>query len=141
MTVSFFVPGEPKAQPRVKAFRRGKFTGVYTPKTADAWKSAVRDAWSKTKSAKFTCGPLGVSLSFTIPRPRSHYRSNGLLKSDQKLLHHTGRIDCDNLAKGCLDALTDAGAWVDDSQVVLLNISKRWCHAGQEGCEVRIYDI
>lgn len=140
MTVSFFVHGEPKAQPRVKAFRRGKFTGVYTPKTADAWKAAVRDAWSKSGSAKFAWGPLGVSLSFTMSRPKSHYRTNGLLKSDAPLMH-TKKPDCDNIAKAVLDALTDAGAWTDDAQVVLLNVAKRCCHAGQEGCEVRIYDI
>lgn len=140
MTASFFVPGEPKAQPRVKAFRRGKFTGVYTPKTADAWKQAVKDSWKKSSYPKFPWCPLGVSLSFTMPRPKSHYRANGLLKPTQQLMH-TKKPDCDNIAKAVLDALTDAGAWTDDAQVVLLNVAKRWCHAGQEGCEVRIYDI
>lgn len=140
MTVSFFVPGEPKAQPRVKAFRCGKFTGVYTPKTADAWKAAVRDAWGKSGSAKFTWGPLGVSLSFSMPRPKSHYRANGDTKSTAPAMHNQ-RPDCDNLGKAVLDALTNAGAWTDDSQVVLLNISKRFVHDDAAGCEVRIYDF
>ena len=35
------------------------------------------------------------------------------------------RYDVDNLAKATLDALTHAGIWADDSQVVSLCITKR----------------
>lgn len=35
------------------------------------------------------------------------------------------RRDIDNLLKPALDALTDAGAWLDDSQVAALSIVRR----------------
>lgn len=36
---------------------------------------------------------------------------------------HGRRLDCDNVAKACLDALTGV-MWVDDSQVIRLTIEK-----------------
>lgn len=36
---------------------------------------------------------------------------------------HGRRLDCDNVAKACLDALTGV-LWIDDSQVVHLTIEK-----------------
>lgn len=140
MTASFFVPGEPKAQPRVKAFRRGKFTGVYTPKTADKWKQDVAKAWLENGAPKFGDGPLQVGLYFTIARPKSHYKANGLLKPSAPK-EHVSRPDGENLSKGTCDQLTKCGAWKDDSQIVRLTISKHWAHAGQGGCAISISDI
>jgi Holliday junction resolvase RusA-like endonuclease len=44
---------------------------------------------------------------------------------DRKLTSwRTQRPDVDNLSKTILDCLTDAGAWADDSQVVMLTLMK-----------------
>jgi Holliday junction resolvase RusA-like endonuclease len=44
--------------------------------------------------------------------------------------YHAQKPDADNVGKAVLDALTDCGAWVDDSQVASLPVIKRW--AGQK---------
>jgi Holliday junction resolvase RusA-like endonuclease len=45
----------------------------------------------------------------------------------------------DNFAKGILDALTKGGAWIDDTLVRTLLITKRWA-VGDEapGCNIWI---
>lgn len=44
--------------------------------------------------------------------------------------------DPDNLCKGILDAMTEAGVWVDDRQVVILTVCKRY--AETDGVLVRV---
>lgn len=44
--------------------------------------------------------------------------------------------DLDNSAKSVLDAMTEAGVWKDDRQVVLLTVRKRY--AEQDGIVVRV---
>jgi Holliday junction resolvase RusA-like endonuclease len=40
--------------------------------------------------------------------------------------------DVDNFAKGALDAFTDAGMWLDDRQIEVLVITKRWVDPGED---------
>jgi Holliday junction resolvase RusA-like endonuclease len=49
---------------------------------------------------------------------------------------HTVKPDIDNLVKLVLDAMTKAGFWKDDSQVVILKAEKRW--AGNEECGISV---
>jgi len=69
-------------------------------------------AWLMTPRPQIK-GPVFLSLTFVMPRPKSN-----------KNQFHTVRPDLDNLAKAAMDALTDAGAWRDDSQVCSLNLVK-----------------
>lgn len=135
--LTFFVTGDPKGQPRARACRRGAFSGVYDPGTADAWKWAVRavaqDAWDK---AKFT-GPLCLNLTFYFRRPKGHFRSNGQLK-DTAPSFHTSKPDRDNLDKAVMDALTTLGVWDDDCQVVEGRIRKLYSSDGTTGAWVEI---
>lgn len=50
------------------------------------------------------------------------------------------RVDLDNLGKAILDALNGV-AWVDDSQVVLLQLFKRVTNTPGAHIEVRSYPI
>ena len=51
-------------------------------------------------------------------------------------LPHTSKPDCDNLAKGTLDAMTGV-AWDDDSQVCVLAVQK-WIAGGNDSPGVKI---
>ena len=134
-TYAFFVAGTPKGQPRVKAFRRGAHAGVYTPPTADAWKSAVRADGLKNCPAVAFEGAVFISLHFTLPRPKSHFNSKGVKPGAPTWV--TGKPDADNLAKAVLDALGDTGRWWrDDSQVVSLIVSKTY--GAQTGCTIEV---
>ncbi len=131
--LEFWVSGVPKAQPRVKAFARGKHARVYTPDTADGWKAEVRRAaLAKCPTPEPLRGPLSVKLTFFMPRPKSRNHD----------LWHTTKPDADNLAKAVLDALGDAGIWGDDAQVARLVVQKLYATGTNDaGCAVVIEQL
>lgn len=65
-------------------------------------------------------GPTVLEVLAVFERPRSHWRKSGLRDDAPQW----PRADGDNLAKGVADALTDAGIWRDDDQVVDWRIRK-----------------
>lgn len=143
-TLTFQVAGEPKGQPRPRAFAR-KMGSVhvarfYDSDVADEWKSAVqivvRDAATVHKWP-LTLGPVSISMCFSLPRPKSHFGAKGLKPSAP--VHHSGKPDADNLAKLVMDQITKSGKiWRDDSQVVSLTVHKFWAVANEQGCSVSI---
>jgi Holliday junction resolvase RusA-like endonuclease len=140
--ITFFVSGEPKGQPRPRAFAR-KFGGVtharvYDPGTAEGWKSQVAIAARPHLPTAPLRGPLSVSLRFHFPRPKAHLRANGDLK-DSAPNYHTSKPDCDNTAKAVLDALTHLGVWQDDKQVCELVVIKQYFTA--PGCSITIQQL
>lgn len=60
-------------------------------------------------------GPIWVELTFSLRRPASAPRSVTLPAK---------KPDVDKLARAVLDALTEAGVWADDAQVVDLRVRK-----------------
>ena len=143
-TLTFQVTGEPKGQPRPRAFAR-KMGAVhvarfYDSDVADEWKSAVQIALLEMATQtrwELTLGPVAVELRFAMPRPKSHFGAKGLKPSAP--VAHVGKPDVDNLAKLILDQLTRSGnVWRDDSQVVSLTVHKFWAVANEQGCSVSI---
>jgi Holliday junction resolvase RusA-like endonuclease len=139
---TFRANGMPKGQPRPRAFSRGGRAAVYDPGTAEGWKSCVAVAAQELEGAAIHC-PLSVTLTFYLPRPKSHYRNNGTLKDSSPVYMNVNKPDIDNLAKAVLDALTNIRAWLDDDQVCELTIRKYWeqpqTHA--PGCMIRIDEL
>lgn len=134
--------GMPKGQPRPRAFSRGGKAAVYDPGTAEGWKGAVALAASVLEGAGiFT--PLSVTLTFYLPRPKSHYGAAGKLKPSSPVFIHDSKPDADNLAKAVLDALTNIRAWLDDDQVCELVVRKYWEQPGTHapGCMIRISEL
>lgn len=139
MSISFFVAGDPKPQPRAKAARIGGFVRLYTPYTkgAKAWRSAVIAAALENCKGKTLTGPLFLSLVFTLPRPKAHFTSKGLRPDAPDF--HTSRPDADNLTKLVMDALGEAGVWSDDCIVATQTTSKIYVGPGNTpGCHVII---
>lgn len=143
-TMTFTVQGEPKGQPRPRAFAR-KMGAVhvarfYDSDVADVWKQAVQRALLDAAHAsrwELTLGPVSVELRFAMPRPKSHFGAKGLKASAP--VAHVGKPDVDNLAKLILDQLTRSGnVWRDDSQVVSLTVHKFWASGNESGCAVLI---
>lgn len=144
-TITFFVEGDPKGQPRSRACIRGKHAGVYDPGTADAWKMAVAEVW-RNVAKRDTYGPfetaVSVRLVFYFRRPKGHYRTGknaGILR-DGLSVFHTGKPDLDNLAKAVLDVLTRLGAWKDDALVNQMIVERLWAREGHNsaGCQITI---
>jgi len=143
-TLAFTITGEPKGQPRPRAFAR-KMGNVhvarfYDSDVADEWKRAVQivvlDA-SIVHKWPLTLGPVAISMCFSLPRPKSHFGAKGLKPSAP--VAHVGKPDVDNLAKLILDQITRSGRiWRDDSQVVSLRVEKLWASGNESGCSVLI---
>jgi crossover junction endodeoxyribonuclease RusA len=141
--MEFFVRGIPYGQPRARAAAFAGHARVYNAKGPhDDWKAAVRSEclklWSFDGGAIPWMGPLRVDLTFSFPRPKSHYRANGELK-DTAPIWHTGKPDRDNADKLVLDALTSIGLWPDDKQVCDGRLRKFYSDATHpSGCLVRV---
>lgn len=142
--LTFFVEGDPVAQPRVKAARRGNFIHIYTPPTADAWKKLVglraKEA-VKLSKWKHDGSPLGLRLLFWMPRPKSHFRTGkfwSILRDDAPK-QHTSKPDIDNLQKAVMDAMTDAGIYSDDCLIFQTEALKAWAGDGfKAGCHITL---
>jgi crossover junction endodeoxyribonuclease RusA len=136
-TIAFVVSGEPKGQPRPRAFAR-KFgdkwqARVYDAGTAEAWKSQIALAVKPHLPPVPWTGPIALTVTFLFPRPKKHFRSNGAAKDDAPQ-YHTSKPDIENCEKALLDALTQCGLWRDDSQVCHLSSKKRYSNAADNGC-------
>jgi Holliday junction resolvase RusA-like endonuclease len=96
-----------------------------------AWVNAIKRAATCTPIA----GPVWVSLTFRLARPKGHYGKRGLLNSAP--LHPTVHPDIDKLARCTLDALTGI-AFDDDARIVELIVSKTYAVPGREGAAIRV---
>jgi Holliday junction resolvase RusA-like endonuclease len=136
----FWITGDPKGQPRPRAFARRmgpRFVArMYDSDVADAWKAAVDGKLAeiaRIHSLEPFAGRCSVVLQFYFSRPKSHLRTNGMLK-EHAPQPHTSKPDLDNLAKLVLDRITRHGRlWGDDAQVDMLAIGKEWAKPGEGG--------
>lgn len=85
-----------------------------------SWRQAVLEAASAVKAWPKLAGPLEVSMVFVMSRPKGHYRTgrNAHLLRDSAPAYPDGKPDLSKLCRSTEDALTDAGIWGDDAQVV-----------------------
>lgn len=97
------------------------------------WREAVRAETAATleRVGGYTAPKAAtVWLTFTVRRPGTHYGTgrNALSLKANAPAHPRGRPDLDKLVRATLDALTNAGALVDDANVVRLLAVK--CYPG-----------
>ena len=104
------LPGS--TRPRVTA------THTYMPPAYVAWRReavrALQDAGMLHHD-----GPVRVEVLVVVSRPLAPALRDGAGRAV-----HVGRPDVDNVAKGVLDALVDAGVLVDDAQVAELVVRR-----------------
>ena len=144
-SISFFVEGLPKGQPRARAFAR-KFGATYSarmydPQTADDWKKCV---WRGLNAALLAtpferiAGPVNIALVFVMPRPKAHFGARGIKDSAPRW--HIGKPDIDNLCKLVFDVVTKSGkVWHDDSQIIAVLAEKKYAAPNENsGCIVTI---
>lgn len=116
-SVSFVIDLEPVSASRPRV---GKF-GTYYAAPYKAWLSmAPLVIKNRTKGCQVFEGPVSVVVDVVCSRPKT-----------TKL--RAPKPDVDNYSKGVLDAITHAGLWTDDSQVVDMRVRKAWARKGEEG--------
>ncbi len=113
--VKFVVPGEPRSKQRPRVTTRGTFT----PKETIERERAVRDAWYGRGEPRFE---HQVVIEIDFFNATRHRR------------------DIDNMAKLVLDGLNGV-AFVDDHDVVGLNLTKRYTTIGRPRTEVVIREV
>lgn len=126
-TIRLRVYGEPAPQGSKKLVR-GRL--IETSKKLPAWRKAVTDAAAYDRSMRKDQapleGPLETTIAFFIKRPRKHYRTGRYadqLREDAPLFC-AETPDKDKLERAINDALTIAGIWHDDAQVVRSHTTK-----------------
>lgn len=108
-----------KAGPRVvdggsKAARAHRAT--WRSDVVDATRRHLPDDWTPID------GPVTLTITFHLPRPKSVPTR----RRDGSIPMPTTRPDATKLLRATEDALTVAGVWRDDSQVVNLHVAKAY---------------
>lgn len=99
-----------------------------------SWREAVKTAVIIERGGRPPLrldGPLLLTVTFVLDRPRSHYRTgrNAHLLRAGAPAYPVGPPDLSKLVRATEDALTDVGAWVDDARIVDSVSRKRWAPA------------
>lgn len=149
--LDFVVYGKPEQQGSVKSWGGGRYAD--TNKNLKPWRAdvssaavdAIRalgegddDAASDVEPVFPLGGPLGVVCEFTVRKP------TGAPKT--RVTYPDKRPDLDKLLRAILDALSAAGVYRDDSQVVNIQTTKtfpnqdRWS-LPTPGVRVTVYRI
>lgn len=139
-TMHVFVTGRPVTQGSKDGFvRGGRAVLVDANKaTLKPWREACRSTLIDAQPKVWApyAGPVKVTLRFFLRRPASAPKR----RRTRPIKTRSG--DIDKLARAVLDAATDAGVWVDDSQVVHLDAEKDWTpDDGPPGCLIIIEPV
>lgn len=133
MNLLFEVYGTPAPQGSKRHVGRGIL--VESSKKVRPWREAVKFACLEANKARVTFdGPVHVFVAFCVRKPVSAPK----VRRTWPITRSSG--DIDKLLRATLDALTDAGVWNDDSQVVSVICTKDYT-AGHLRAPGAIIDI
>lgn len=113
-------------------------------KSVGPWRADVREESQKVMRAAGYApfrGPVEVAVRFRLTRPRSHYGTgrNALTLKRSAPDCPVSKPDADKLLRAILDALTQAGVYVDDAQVVHIDVWKTY--AERPGADITVRDM
>jgi crossover junction endodeoxyribonuclease RusA len=137
--IQITVKGLPAPQGSKVAFKAPRTGRIVVKESSDAkvkaWRQGVAGAALAAIAGRGLDlpirRPVRVSIMFALPRPKDHYgtgRNAGQVKPSAPLWPTT-YPDLSKLIRSTEDALTTAGIWADDAQVVICVASKDY--AGQ----------
>jgi Holliday junction resolvase RusA-like endonuclease len=147
--VEFTVRGIPVAQGSARAFIAGKVPKARAIVVTDgsrvnspigAWRAAIRTEAQRAMGDRDPfIGPVYLRLTFTLPRPKAHLRSGGVLVKPTAPTWHSGsRGDLDKFTRAAFDALTGV-CFGDDGQVASLEASK--IYGSKPGVTVAVTEL
>ncbi len=134
LRLSFNVPMTPVAWARAGSNGKHRFT----PERAAKAKKTIRDyGYAAMHPRKPTPNPVVLAVRFIFPTPASWPKAKRAAAFEKRLLH-TQKPDLSNLIKLVEDALIGI-VFVDDAQVVTLDVHKNWGGVGR--IEIEVSDI
>lgn len=121
--ITFFVSGTAKPAGSKRGFYIPKLKRVVITdacKESRDWKTDVKHEAQAAYSGPLLEGPLSVTLTFLVLRPKGHFRTgkNKHLLRDSAPMLPTSKPDVLKLARGVEDALTGV-LYKDDAQIVV----------------------
>ena len=129
-SMRLFIPGVPAPQGS-KAVYNGRV--VEMSKKVRPWRRAVAQAVRAQRADGFPIAEaVTVTCNFYLPRPKSHYRADGVTLRPNAPGYHVTTPDVDKLVRGLLDALTIAGVLADDKYVVTSVGNKDYADGAQQ---------
>jgi Holliday junction resolvase RusA-like endonuclease len=138
---SFTVYGLPVPQGSKNAIRQGPRTLIVERGRAklNPWRGQIASTAAELLDSPIA-GPLEVELTFSMPRPKAHFRSGSRANElrDDAPVYLSSRPDVDKLARAVLDALTGV-AFLDDGQVASLVCAK--VYGDRPGVAVAIREL
>lgn len=122
---------------------------IESSKRLRPWREAVKHAaldaiaeWETRENGggawEPLAGPVHVIVSIRVARPKAHYRTGrfaSILRDDAPT-YAPSTPDIDKAQRAVFDALTDAGVWRDDRQVVAVYATK--VYDSRPGAVVRV---
>lgn len=133
--LSFTVPGI--AAPQGSKRHVGHGIMVESSARLKPWRAAVTAAAAEARAGHPTItGPVVLGAVFSFPRPAGHYgtgRNAGVVRDSAPSWPSTRKFgDLSKLVRAVEDAITDAGVWQDDCQVVAFGVmAKVWAPPGE----------
>jgi Holliday junction resolvase RusA-like endonuclease len=127
------VAGKPAGKGRAR-FGNGR---AFTPKGTVMAENDIRAAWKAAGSPRLE-GPVVLTVSLEVTRPKAHFTSSGALSAvGRRMIRPSNRKpDLDNAVKLVMDAL-NTRAWADDVQVVQLVAWRMWADVPQTTIKAR----
>ena len=142
LRVSFNVRGVPAPGGSKRAIRTrsGKIVLIDACKRNKGWRTLVAVAAREAlDGAGVLQPPLALFIEFRMPRPKSHYGSDGTVKAGAPWVP-TVRPDATKLLRSTEDALTGI-VWSDDAQIVEQYVSKAYSSDGATGARVTVFTV
>lgn len=144
MVIEFFAPGVPQPGGSKKGFvnpRTGRVVVLEDAKHNKDWRAVVSIMAHYAHSGEPLSGPVRLDITFIMPRPKAHFRSGRHRENlkENAPMFHTVKPDRTKLLRSTEDALTDAGIWRDDTQVVAGEIRK--IYGSRPGAHIRISPV
>lgn len=121
--IKFTVNGIPAPQGSKRHVGGGRM--IESSKKVAPWREAVRAEAQRALDHGATpasSGPVGLFVTFRLPRPQGHYGKRGLRPSAPTVPHTVP--DLDKLLRSTLDGLVMGGVLGDDKQVWTISAVK-----------------
>jgi len=132
----FYIPGRNGARGHVAITETGEYTAEWREAVAFFGSMAMREQAGNV----LLTGPLQVVATMVMPRPKSHYRSNGQLKPNAPK-YHTSKPDATKLWRSTEDALS-AIVWSDDSAIAYQTVIKLYANPGETvGASITVWQM
>lgn len=120
LSISVFIAGDPAPQGSKRHVGHGRM--IESSKKVAPWRSDIRTAVTKEDGTpkEFFDGDVAVTMIFFLRRPKGAPKKRPYVSAAKK-------PDLDKLERAVLDAVTSAGVWNDDCQVVKMTSRKVVC--------------